>query len=259
VSIRVAVTRGVSSSISECELTHLDREPIDVDLARTQHERYERVLADLGCCIERLVEEPEFPDSVFVEDIAIVLDEVAIITRPGALSRRGERSSIEAALQPHRPIQHIGAPAILDGGDVLVVGRDVYVGLSTRTNVNSVRQLREFVADYGYRVTGVGFKDCLHLKSSATAVSDDTLLVNPDWVDPSAFSGQACIVVDPAEPRGANVVRVGDTVLFGADFPRTGERLSAEGFDVQPVEATELAKAEGALTCCSLIFESAQT
>ena len=105
---------------------------------------------------------------------------------------------------------------------------------------------------------GVDFRDCLHLKSSATTVSDDTLLVNPDWVDPSVFSGQVCVVVDPVEPRAANVVRVGDTVLFGSDFPRTGERLLAEGFDVQPVEATELAKAEGALTCCSLIFESLQ-
>ena len=257
--MRTALTRGVSPSIGRCELTHIERKPIDLEAAKAQHNAYERVLKDLGCRVEHLVEEPGFPDSIFVEDVAVVLDEVAIITRPGALSRRGERSSIEAALQPHRPIRHIGAPAILDGGDVLVVGRDVYVGLSTRTNVNSMRQLREFVADYGYRVTGVDFKDCLHLKSSVTAVSDDTLLVNPDWVDPSAFSGQACIVVDPAEPRGANVVRVGDTVLFGADFPRTGERLAAEGFDVQPVEATELAKAEGALTCCSLIFESAQT
>ena len=256
--IRVAVTRGVSSNIGECELTHLDREPIDVDLARTQHARYEQVLADLGCRIERLAEETDFPDSVFVEDIAVVLDEVAIITRPGALSRRGERSSIETTLQSHRPIQRIEPPGILDGGDVLVVGRDVYVGLSTRTNVDSVRQLREFVSGYGYRVTGVDFRDCLHLKSSATPISDDTLLVNPDWVDPSVFSGQVCVVVDPVEPRAANVVRVGDTVLFGSDFPRTGERLLAEGFDVQPVEATELAKAEGALTCCSLIFESLQ-
>ena len=251
----VAVTRGVSLNIGHCELTHLEREPIDVDAARTQHTLYERMLEGLGCRVEHLDEESGFPDSVFVEDIAVVLDEVAIITRPGALSRRGERPSIERALEPHRRLAHIREPGILDGGDVLVAGRSIHVGLSTRSNAEAVDQLRAIVTDHGYRVSEARFRGCLHLKSAATAVSDDTLLINPEWVDAGAFPDLVCIPVDPAEPRAANVVRVGDAVLFAADFPRTGERLSSAGFDVHPVEASELAKAEGALTCCSLLFE----
>ena len=253
--MRVAITRGVSPAIGACELTFLEREAIDVENARTQHSLYEEILEGLGCRIKHLDEELDFPDSVFVEDIAIVLDEIAIITRPGALSRRGERPSIEQALAPHRSLKHIQAPAILDGGDVMVVAKSIYVGISTRSNAEAVRQLRALVIDHGYRVVEVEFNGCLHLKSAMTAVSDDTLLFNPEWVDAGAFPEYACISVDPSEPSAANVVRIGSTVLFAADFPRTGQRLSALGYDARPVVASELAKAEGALTCCSLIFE----
>ena len=253
--MRVAITRGVSPTIGNCELTLLEREEIDVDTARAQHSLYEGLLEGLGCRVEHLAGDPGFPDSVFVEDIAVVLDEIAIITRPGALSRRGERLSIERTLAPYRPISHIQAPGILDGGDVLTVARSIYVGLSTRSNAEAVRQLRALVADHGYRVIETEFRGCLHLKSAVTTVSDDTLLINPEWVDASAFPEQDCIPLDPAEPRAANVVRIGSTVLFAAEFPRTGQRLSALGYDARPVEASELAKAEGALTCCSLIFE----
>lgn len=254
--MRIAVTRGVSPAIGHCELTHLEREPIDAEVARTQHDAYERVLRDLGCRVEHLAEEPNLPDSVFVEDIAVVLDEVAIITRPGATSRRGERSSIEQVLEQHRQLEHIQAPGILDGGDVLVVQKDIFVGLSTRSDDEAIHQLKLIVADYGYTVTGVEVRGCLHLKSAVTAVSEDTLLINPDWIDTAHLPGYAFIQVDPAEPSAANIVRIGDTVLFAADFPRTGERLSAAGFQILPVDASELAKAEGALTCCSLIFKA---
>ncbi len=253
--VLVAVTRGVSPAIADCELTHLDRSPIDLEAARFQHAAYEATLADLGCRVEHLPAEPDFPDSVFVEDIAVVLDEVAVITRPGAASRRGERPSIEQALSPHRRLAHIEAPGILDGGDVLVAGRSIHVGLSTRSNVEAVDQLRAIVADHGYEVSKVGFRGCLHLKSAVTAVSDDTLLINPEWVDAATFPGRACIQVDPMEPNAANVVRIGDTVLAAAAFPRTAERLAAAGQQVRTLDASELAKAEGALTCCSLLFE----
>ena len=256
--MRVAITRGVSPAIGVCELTFLEREEIDVENARAQHSLYEEILEELGCRVEHLDEELDFPDSVFVEDIAIVLDEIAIITRPGALSRRGERPSIEQALSPHRSLKYIQAPAILDGGDVVVVANDIYVGISTRSNTEAVRQLRALVADHGYSVEEVEFNGCLHLKSAVTVVSNDTLLINPEWVDADAFPKQACISVDPAESNAANVVRIGSTILFAADFPRTGQRLSALGYDARPVVASELAKAEGALTCCSLIFEVPQ-
>lgn len=254
--MRVAITRGVSPSIGDCELTFLDRETIDVEVAQAQHGLYEALLEEIGCRVEHLDADPAFPDSVFVEDIALVLDEVAVITRPGAMSRRGERASIERALAAHRPLERIEAPGVLDGGDVLAVAKTVYVGLSTRSNAEAARQLGAIVADHGYRVVEVGFGGCLHLKSAVTAVSDDALLINPEWVDASAFPEHACIPVDPTEPSAANVLRIGSAVLFAADSPRTGQRLSALGYDARPVEASELAKAEGALTCCSLVFEA---
>jgi len=188
--MRVAITRGVSPTIGNCELTLLEREEIDVETARAQHSLYEGLLEGLGCRVEHLAEDPGFPDSVFVEDIAVVLDEIAIITRPGALSRRGERPSIERALATHRPTSHIQAPGILDGGDVLTVAKNIYVGLSTRSNAEAVRQLRALVADHGYRVIETEFRGCLHLKSAVTTVSDDTLLINPEWIDAGTFQNR---------------------------------------------------------------------
>ncbi|HIL49053.1 MAG TPA: dimethylargininase, partial [Acidimicrobiia bacterium] len=190
---------------------------------------------------------------------AVVLDEVAIITRPGATSRRGERSSIEQVLAPHRTLAHIRSPGILDGGDVLVAGRDIHIGITSRSDAAAIDQFRAIVGDHGYRVHGVGVRGCLHLKSAVTAVSDDTLVVNPERVDTDALGDRRCIPVDPSEPDAANVVRVGDTVLVAAAFPRTAERIATAGFDVRYVDASELAKAEGALTCCSLIFEAPTT
>ena len=134
----VALTRAVSPAFNRCELTHLERQPIDLALAREEHRGYELRLEELGCRLERLPEEPDFPDSVFVEDVAVVLDEIAVITRPGALSRRGERSSIARALERHRSLGHVRAPGVLDGGDVLQVDSRLYVGLSrTESNVPS--------------------------------------------------------------------------------------------------------------------------
>ncbi len=252
----IAVTRGVSPAIADCELTHLERTPIDVRTAREQHANYEAVLAELGCRIERLSAEPDLPDSVFVEDVAVVLNEVAVITRPGAESRRGERSSIERTLQPYRPLAHISAPGTLDGGDVLVAGRDIHIGITSRSDTAAIDQFRSIVDDHGYRVHGTTVQGCLHLKSAVTAVDDDTLVLNPEWVDADDLGDRRCIAVDPSEPEAANVVRVGSTVLVAAAFPRTAERISDAGFDVRAVEASELAKAEGALTCCSLLFEA---
>ena len=251
----VAITREVSPAIGDCELTYLERTPIDVDVARAQHAAYEAALAALGCRVERLPAEPDLPDSVFVEDAAVVLDDVAILTRPGAESRRDERPTIERALAPYRDVVAIEAPGIVDGGDVLVSGSDVWIGLSSRSNRTAIDQFRGVLIGHGYRVHTATVNGCLHLKSAVTAASDDLLIVNPDWVDVTQFVDHRCIAVDPSEPGAANVVRVGDTVLAASAFPRTAERLTHSGLDVHLVDASELAKAEGALTCCSLIFE----
>ena len=254
----IALTRPVSDSLAQCELTHLERTPIDVDRARAQHRAYEQALADLGCRVERLPAEPDLPDAVFCEDAAIVLDELALIARPGAPSRRPEVPSVAQALARYRDLAEIQAPGTLDGGDVLRVGRTIYVGLSQRTNSAAVEQMVALLSPLGYSVRGVPVTGCLHLKSAVTEVAPGTLLVHRSWID--AVPGTGCpldgslIDVDPGEPFAANALRIGDAVLYAAAYPRTRARLRAHGIDVRTVDVSELAKAEGAVTCCSLIL-----
>ena len=255
--MRIAITRKVSPAIGRCELSYLEREPIDVGLAERQHLAYERCLADLGCAVTSLPSEPALPDSVFVEDTAIVLDELAVVTRPGAASRRPETASVAAALAPWRPLFHVGPQGTLDGGDVLVVGRRIFVGRSLRSDEAGHGQLRDLVAPRGYTVVPVPVRGCLHLKSAVTAVAADRLLVNPAGVDGSVFTGLGIIEVDPAEPHAANALRIGDSVVFPAVFERTRRRLEGAGIGVVTVDVSELARAEGAVTCCSLVFEAA--
>jgi dimethylargininase len=250
-----AITRKVSRSIVDCELTHLERAPIDIDRARQQHGKYELTLQGLGLVVISLPEEPELPDSVFVEDCAIVLDECAIITRPGAGSRRPETASIAAALDPYRELSTIQAPRTVDGGDVLTVGKDIYVGLTTRSNRSAIEQMQEFVKPYGYNVQGVPVSGCLHLKSAVTQVVEDTLLINPAWVEKGNFPGMEFIEIDPTEPYAANILKIGRSVIYQPAFPKTIDRLAIVGIHSILVDQSELAKAEGALTCCSLIFK----
>jgi dimethylargininase len=237
-----------------CELTHLARSPIDVELARQQHRRYADVLASLGCRIVELAAEPGLPDSVFVEDTAVVLDEIAVITRPGAESRRPETLSVAAALRRYRPCVLVKEPGTLDGGDVLRVGRSLFVGQSSRSNADGIRQLADAVAPHGYEVVPVEVRGCLHLKSAVTQVGPDTLLINDDWVDRATWPGMRFIPVATAEPHAANAACIGDAVVHAASGPRTRARLEAAGLRVLPVDVSEMEKAEGAITCCSVIF-----
>jgi dimethylargininase len=252
----IALTREISPALAECELTHLAREPIDVDRARRQHEAYEAALAGLGCDVRRLPAADDMPDSVFIEDTAVVLDEVAVITRPGAPSRRAETAAVADALAAHRRVVRLDAPARLDGGDVLVVDRTVFVGRSERTNMTGIRQLRDALRRYGYEVRAVKVDGCLHLKTAVTCVADGVLLINRDWAPVDAFGGWELLDVDPAEPFGANALRVGDAVVYPDAFPGTRVLLEARGIRVVPVPADELAKAEGGVTCCSLVFRA---
>jgi dimethylargininase len=250
----LALTRAISPRLAEGELTHLERIPIDIESARAQHAAYARALATLGCDVREVDAAPEYPDSVFIEDTAVVFDEVAVITRPGAESRRGEIPGVERALVPLRPLAHITAPGTLDGGDVLLVGKRVFVGRTGRTNAEGIAQLGAVLAPFGYVVKAVEVTGCLHLKTAVTALDDHTVLVNPAWIAADALAGLARVEVDPTEPMGANVVRVGDALLYGAAYPRTLARLVARGYAPVCVDASEVAKAEGAVTCCSLIL-----
>jgi dimethylargininase len=250
----IALTRDISPALQECELTHLAREPIDIERARRQHDAYEDALRGLGCEVRRLSAGPNMPDSVFIEDTAVVLDEVAVITRPGAPSRRGETAAVADALAAHRPLVHIEAPGTLDGGDVLVAECTVFVGRSERTNEAGIEQLRDAVAGFGYVVRGVPLHGCLHLKTAVTHVGGGRLLINRGWVPAEAFAGWELIDVEPGEPFAANALRVGGRIIHPDAFPRTRSRLEAHGLEVVPVPADELAKAEGGVTCCSLVF-----
>jgi len=253
---QLALTRPVPSTIAECELTHLAREPISHSRAVAQHEAYEAALRALGCTVERVAGQDEHPDSVFIEDTAVVLDEVAVITRPGAATRRGETPVVEAALAKHRRIARIEAPDTLDGGDVVRVGRALWVGLTQRTTAAGAGQLARLLAPFGYSVATATPRDCLHLKTAVSALPDGRLLLNPRMVDAAAFGGRECIAVDPSEPYAGNVLCVGDTVLCPAAAPRTRARLDAAGYSTAAVDASELAKAEGGLTCCCLLIGS---
>jgi len=242
--------------MADCELTHLARAPIDVDRARAQHAAYERALASLGCDVRQLPSGGDIPDAVFIEDVAVVLDEVAIVTRPGAESRRAEVPPVESALAEYRRTAAIEPPGTIDGGDVLVVGRVVFIGRSGRTNDAAIAQFGRIVAPFGYTVTGVTVRGCLHLKSAVTALDDRTLVINRAWIAPHDLGAFEFVDVDPKEPWAANVVRVGDRLLSAAAFPRTLERIENRGFAVTTVDVSEIAKAEGAVTCCSLIFRA---
>ncbi|MEO5963046.1 MAG: dimethylargininase [Thermomonas sp.] len=253
-----AITREVSPALAGCELSFVPRSAIDVALARRQHAAYCRALESLGCEVIELSALADFPDSVFVEDVALVFDEVAIATRPGAESRRGEGEAVHEVLGSLRTLLRIEAPGTLDGGDVLCIGKRVFVGISARSNQAGRAQLRELLAPHGYTVEGVATRDCLHLKSAVTQVAGDTLLVNLAWLaDALPFADFQIIKVDPEEEHAANAVRVGEAILYPDCFPMTHARLRAAGIKVTTVDVSELQKAEGAVTCCSLLLRTA--
>ena len=254
--MKIAITRQVSRSIVDCELTHLTRVPIDVERARRQHLQYEEALKALGLAVLSLPEEPALPDSVFVEDAALVLDECAVITRPGAASRRPETESIARVLAPYRQLFQVDSPARVDGGDILVLGRRIYLGISSRSDTNAMEQLQDMLQTFGYEVRPVSVTGCLHLKSAVTPVGAHTILLNPAWVDRSLFPDVESIEIDASEQYAANALLIGETVVYADSFPRSEARLRAAGIPLVTVPADELAKAEGGVTCCSLIFSA---
>ncbi len=253
--MRIAITRKVSPAMARCELTHLARAPINVRRAAEQHQRYEECLRNLGCEVRSLPEEPELPDSVFVEEVAVVLDEIAVITRPGAESRRPETQSIARALAPYRPLLRIEEPGTLDGGDVLRVGRTLYVGRTSRSNEAGIAQLEKLAAPHGYGVVQAEVSGCLHLKSAVTEVAEDMLLINPRMVERGIVGAVELVEVDPAEPHAANALLLDGTVIYPATHEKTRRRLEERGIKVAALDVSEVLKAEGGVTCCSLVFE----
>lgn len=253
----IAITREVSASINDCELSFHRRQLIDVAKAIAQHKAYEGCLAELGARIVSLPPEPELPDAVFVEDTAVVLDEIGIIANMGAHSRRGEVTSVTKALAPYRTLRFLTEPATLDGGDVLRIARTLFVGVSRRTNQAGFDQLSEFLKAYEYRVLPVAVRGCLHLKSACCDIGNNTILINRAWIDQAEqFRGFELLDVPKEEPAAANALPIGDVVIVPTCFPRTHAMLEKRGFCVRPLDVSELQKAEAGVTCCSLVFDA---
>jgi dimethylargininase len=249
-----AVTRAPGPDIVRCELTYIASQPINVERAKDEHRAYESALAELGVRIYSLPAEPELPDAVFIEDAALVLDEIAVMARIGAESRRAEVLNLAPVLEQFRLLRYIAAPATLDGGDVLRIGRTLFVGRSTRTNADGIEQLKSIVAPYDYEVREVGVGGCLHLKTGATSPADGLILINRDWVDANAFEEYELIDLPREEPLAANTLRIGDTVFVPASFPKTQDLLESLGLRASPLDISELQKAEAGLTCLSIVF-----
>jgi dimethylargininase len=252
-----AITRAVSSSLANCELSFIERKPTDLEKARAQHHAYEALLTKLGAKVVSLPEERDLPDSMFVEDPAVVLDEVAVICTLGTEARRKEAASLAAALERYRKLAYIKLPGTLEGGDVLRIGRKIFVGHTERTNAEGIRQLAVIGSQFGYDSTAVPVRGCLHLKSAVTYLGNNILLCNREWFQWKRFEGFDWVDVDPAEPHAGNALAISETIVFPASFPKTRARIEAKGFCVESLDISELQKAESGLTCSSLLFESA--
>jgi len=240
--------------MGDCLLTHKQRESIDSDLAQRQHRAYREALVAIGCEVVEIDPANDCPDSVFVEDPVVVVNELGVIARPATDSRRAERPSMERALKPFRELAHIEAPATIEGGDVIRIGKILYVGRGTRTNDEGVAQLRSHIGPLGYTVIPVPVTGCLHLKTGACWIGGNRVLVNSDWLDVSAFEGREIIEVSPDEPWSANGVLIGKKIVVPAGAAKTSAMLRSFGLEVHEVALSEMQKAEGSATCLSVLL-----
>ncbi len=252
-----AITHSPSAWSSACELTFLERQEIDYEILVEQHQEYRRLLAKLGAEVRNLECNLPHPDCAFVEDCAVVLDGVTVIANPGAASRRAEIEGIAAALQGWTAIERLPQDVALDGGDVLRVGRLLLVGLSTRTNRAGANALQALAAPLGYETRTVQVGGCLHLKTACTAIDDETLLVNPNWIETGDLPAALRRVRRRRGSGRANLLRLRGQLVAASACPRTNSMLDQLGYQVHEVDLSEFAKAEAGATCLSLLIESA--
>ncbi len=248
-----AITRSPAANFAQGLTTSALGQP-DFDLMCQQHQAYITTLQSLGLKVQALPALPDYPDAYFVEDVAIVTPEIGVLTLPGAAARKGEVAHIESALAAYRPLARIEAPGTLDGGDVMQVARDFYVGLSERTNEAGAAQLGRILAEFGYTVTAVPLADGLHLKSSVNYLGQNTLLLTSTFAEMAVWDGYDLIVVDEDESYAANTLWVHGRLLTPAGFPRTQAKLLAAGFDLIELDVSEAHKMDGGLSCMSLRF-----
>ncbi len=250
----VAITHVPSPNMQDYERTYVAGEDVNYAAALAQHAAYEETLRRCGAEVTQLDTNVALPDCVFVEDTAIVLDDVAVMMSMGAASRRREPAGIEPALVAYRTIERVRLPGTIDGGDVVRAGRALFVGESPRTNAEGIASLRQVLWPYGYSVTGVPVHGCLHLKTACSTLPDGRFLVNSEWVDTAALGDAGLVEVPNHEPWAGDVLVIGEQIIVSDAFPETMLLLRNEGFEVLPVSVSEFAKAEGGVTCMSLVF-----
>ena len=252
----LAITHVPSPNMQRGERTFVDELVVDYELSLRQHAEYRAALQRCGAEVIVLDVNRTMPDCVFVEDTAIVLRELAVMMSPGAESRRGEPAGIEPSLRQFREVRRVKRPATIDGGDVVVAGRSIYVGESPRTNSEGIAALRETLAPFGYSVTGVPVRQCLHLKTACSALPDGRFLVNAEWIDASPLPAERLVSVPADEPWAGDVLVIGNQIILAEAFPQTADLLSGLGFETIPVAVSEFAKVEGGVTCLSLVFDA---
>lgn len=253
-SFRHALLRTPGPDFADGITTVAWADPPSHERLLAQHRAYAQALREAGLSVEILPVLDGFPDAYFVEDVAVVVPELAVITRPGAEARRGETNHIVTALAAHRRVVYLEAPATLDGGDVLVVGRRVFVGVSARTNEAGVEALRGQLEPLGYSVCAIPVAAGLHFKSSVNLIGGNTLVASSGFVGRPEFDGFEMIEVSDAEVYAANLLRVNDHLLVAAGFPELTSRLRDRGFGLRELDMSEAEKMDGGLTCLSLRF-----
>ena len=249
-----AITHIPSPKLNHGELTFLTRQPIDFEKTRLQHVAYCDMLRKCSVEVVTLNENISLPDSAFVEDTAFVLDEIGLMMPMGVVSRSAETSVIERELSKFRKIKQIELPAKLEGGDILRVGKNIFVGITSRTNSLGIHNLKSIVKPYGYKVIGVKVHGCLHLKTGCTVLNKNTILINPIWIDTRPFETFNLITVPEEEPFAANILQIGKIICMHSGFPKTGKLIEKLGLKTEFTDISEFQKAEAGLTCLSIIF-----
>jgi len=250
----LALVRGVPGTYGDCIRPPGSGDPIDVDLARRQHRAYCEALLGLGLKLIEIEADDRFPDCCFVEDTAILAGGRAIIARMGAGSRVGEEVVAREHLREHMEIHEFEAPARIDGGDVLIIDRRVYVGMGGRTNRQAIEQLRDILGPAGYEVLGVTMTGVLHLKSACTYLGNGHILLLPGRLDHRVFDGYKAVLVPEEEAYAANCLSVNGTVMISSGCPMVRGLIQARGFETIGLEMSEFRKGQGSLTCLSKIF-----
>jgi dimethylargininase len=253
--IRRAIVRGVPDSFSRALSASTPASPIDVALARAQHAAYCAALEASGLTLITVAADEQYPDCCFVEDLAVIGDGVALITRPGAPSRRGETPAVAAVLPGDLAVEAVHEPATIEGGDCMRVGDTIYVGRSSRTNAAGIARLAAVFGPRGLRVVAVDLPEgVLHLKCVCSPLGGDRILLARESVPATTFRGAELVWVPASETYAANAVAVGAHVVIAAEHPRTADALAAAGFEVHPVPTSEVRKADGSLTCQSIVL-----